>query len=232
MKAGLYTTLAFHLAVLVILLTVTIVGVANPESSFVLDFTGQEEFEARQKEIELKEKVSEQLQEQLGAMPREKVRNVTVDASSLKDDRNTDSRKLYREARDVQKRLEAARRDAIAQEKALEEAVDLGKDSETDTDAKAYRGPSVVSYLLEGRKAGYLHVPAYKGYGGGDVRVMIAVDRKGRVLSARAVDGSGARDPELCALAEDAAKRSRFSASSSADDKQFGEIVYRFVKQS
>jgi len=230
MKAGLYTTIAFHLVVLIILLSITISQVASPESSFVLDFTKQEEIEAEQKALEFKEEVSRELDEQFG-QAQTQVRNVVVDASRLKDDRNTDVKALNKEARDLQKKLDASRRDAMAQEKALEEAVDMGRETETAQEAKAYKGPSVVSYSLEGRKAQYLHIPAYKGYNGGDVYVKIAVNRKGRVISAQAIKEASVNDPQLQDLAVEAAKRSRFSPDDKAKEVQLGEIVYRFIKQ-
>jgi len=231
MKAGLYTTIAFHLIILIVLLSISISQVASPESSFVLDFTKQEEIEARQKEMEFKEEVSRKLDEQFGQVPRENIRNVAVDASRLKDDRNTDVKALNKEVRELQKKLDASRKEAMAQEKALEEAVDMDNRDESASEAKAYKGPSVVSYDLEGRKASYLHIPAYKGYNGGDVYVKIAVNRKGRVISAQAIKEISVNDPQLQELAVEAAKRSRFSAKEDAKEAQLGEIVYRFVKQ-
>lgn len=231
MKAGLYTTIAFHLIILIVLLSISISQVASPESSFVLDFTKQEEIEARQKEMEFKEEVSRKLDEQFGQVPRENIRNVAVDASRLKDDRNTDEKALNKEVRELQKKLDASRKEAMAQEKALEEAVDMDNRDESASEAKAYKGPSVVSYDLEGRKASYLHIPAYKGYNGGDVYVKIAVNRKGRVISAQAIKEISVNDPQLQELAVEAAKRSRFSAKEDAKEAQLGEIVYRFVKQ-
>lgn len=230
MKAGLYTTIAFHLVVLIVLLSITISQVASPESSFVLDFTKQEEIEAQQKAIEFKEEVSRELDEQFG-QTQSQIRNVAVDASRLKDDRNTDVNALKKEARELQKKLDASKKEAIAQEKALEEAVAMGKEEENNSEATSYKGPSVVSYDLEGRKATYLHIPAYKGYNGGDVYVKIAVNRKGRVISAQAVKEISSSDPQLQELAIEAAKRSRFSAKEDAKEVQLGEIVYRFVKQ-
>ena len=41
-RAGLYTTLIFHLSILIILLLVSISSAVDQEHSFVLDFTRQE----------------------------------------------------------------------------------------------------------------------------------------------------------------------------------------------
>ena len=232
-RVGFYTTLVFHLSVLIILLLVSIGHVATSETSFVLDFTKQEELEKLQKEIELKEEVNKNLEDMLARQPRERIRNVAVDAGSkLKDDRFKNPSEVYDEARELQRKLDASRRDALAQQ-AKDEAVDLGpqKGDESSEPAPAYQGPSVISYELAGRKALSLPVPAYKGYGAGDVLVDIEVNPAGRVIAAKVrADGSSA-DASLHSFAIDAAKRSRFSASADAAKTQQGWILYRFIAQ-
>lgn len=230
-RTGLYATLIFHLSVLIVLLVVSISSVADGEHSFVLDFTRQEEREKEIRELEMKEEVSRQLDELLGK-PAPALRNVAVDAGErLRDDKGRSGRDVYNDARELQKRLDASRRDALREQEASD-VVDMGKGVEEEKrDAPAYRGPSVLTYTLEGRKASYLPVPAYKGYGGGDVYVSIAVNPKGRVIAAKINEALSASDPQLWEFAMEAAKRSRFSASASAPSRQEGEIVYRFIRQ-
>ena len=233
-RVGFYTTLVFHLAVLIVLLLVSIGHVASVENTFVLDFTKQEELEKLQKEIELKEEVARNLEDQLARQPRQQIRNVAVDAGSkLKDDRFKNPSEVYDEARELQRKLDASKRDALAQ-KAAEEAVDLNKpeqQQESDEAAPAYKGPSVISYELEGRKALSLPVPAYKGYGAGDVLVDIEVNPAGRVTSVRVRANGSTADASLHSFAVEAARRSRFSASSDAAKSQPGWILYRFIAQ-
>lgn len=231
-RAGLYATLIFHLSVLIVLLLFTIGSVVGQEQSFVLDFSKQEEREKEVKEIEMKEEVKHQLDELLGK-PAPSVRNVAVDAGEkLRDDRGKTGSDLYKEARDLQKRLDASKREAM-REKSEAEAVDTGKgnDAGEKDDVPSYNGPSVLSYSLDGRKGRYLPVPAYKGYGGGDVCVAIVVNPKGKVLSAKVVESRSTGDSQLWEYAVDAARRSRFSADDSAPAQQRGEIVYRFIRQ-
>lgn len=232
-RVGFYTTLVFHLSVLIVLLLVSIGHVATSETSFVLDFTKQEELEKLQKEIELKEEVNKNLEDLLARQPRERIRNVAVDAGSkLKDDRFKNPSEVYDEARELQRKLDASKRDALAQQ-AKEEAVDLNpqKGEVSDEPAQAYHGPSVISYQLDGRKALSLPVPAYKGYGAGDVLVDIEVNQAGRVTAASVRAGESTADASLHSFAIDAAKRSRFSASSDAVKSQSGWILYRFIAQ-
>jgi TonB family protein len=76
-----------------------------------------------------------------------------------------------------------------------------------------------------------LPVPAYKCQGGGDVSVQISVNRKGYVVGASVIESVSSSDECLIRSAVAAAKRSRFRASTSAPEKQVGEIVYRFIAQ-
>lgn len=231
-RVGLYTTISFHLVVLIVLLLVSIHSVVSQETSFLLDFTKQEILEQEQKEMELKEEVSKELDDRLSA-PRTNIRNVAVDAGSqLRDDRFKNPSEVYDEARELQRKLDASRRDALAQEKAEQESVDLTPQSEKkEESSKAYTGPSVLSYRLDGRKGTFLPVPAYKGYGSGDVAVAIVVNQKGRVIAAEVIAASSTADNQLHQYALEAARRSRFSASGTAPAKQEGEIIYRFIGQ-
>lgn len=229
-RVGLYSTLAFHLVVLIILLSVSIGKVVSRENTFVLDFTKQEELEKEIEEIKMKEEVSKNLDEIISTPSN--IRNVAVDAGAkLKDDRFSNPSEIYEEARELQKKLDQSKRDALA-EQAADEAVDLNsqKSDAPQEETKAYSGPSVISWSLEGRKARVLPVPAYQGYGGGDVYVRIEVNLSGRVVSASVISATSS-DTSLQNYAIDAAKRSRFSSSDTAPNPQIGEIVYRFIAQ-
>ena len=232
-RVGFYATLVFHLSILIILLGVSIGRVATAEQSFVLDFTKQEELERLQKEIELKEQVAKNLEDQLAQRPQQRIRNVAVDAGSkLKDDRFKNPSEVYDEAKELQRKLDASKRDALAQQ-AKDDAVDLApqKGDESSEPAPVYKGPSVISYELEGRKALSLPVPAYKGYGAGDVLVDIEVNPAGRVTAARVRDAGSTADASLHSFAIEAARRSRFSVSTDAAKAQPGWILYRFIAQ-
>ena len=161
------------------------------------------------------------------------IRNISVDASSsLEDDRNTDAEKLYADAARLQKDLSGYRQD-MALEDMRDEAVDLAEvqDMEEDHARKTYKGPSVVSYSLDGRKASTLKIPAYRCMGGGEVTVIITVDNSGRVTNAKVMDDISSQDECLRNYAVRAARLSRFSADPKAPLRQTGEIVYRFLAQ-
>ena len=66
-KAGLYLTIIFHLVVVIVLLVYQIDSRIKAESSFVLDFTKQEEIEKEQKLQEMKTEVSKRLDDLIAA---------------------------------------------------------------------------------------------------------------------------------------------------------------------
>ena len=224
----------FHLTVIIVLLAVGIDSSLKPESSFVLDFSKQEEIERQQREEIFKEDISRKLDDMIRAAqdaPQSQVRNIAVDAgSTLKDDRGTDADQLYKDAARLAQELKDGQKDGI-EEDAREETVQMQHQRKDDSSAKEYSGPSVVSYTLDGRKASHLKIPAYRCLGSGDVTVISTVEPSGKVLNAKVLDAVSADDKCLRDFAIRAARLSRFSASTKAPARQTGEILYRFVAQ-
>lgn len=221
--------------VIIVLLIYQIDSTLKAETSFVLDFSKQEEIEKQEEIRVLKEEVSKQLDELIAAArASQPIRNIAVDASNkpLKDDRNTDADQLYKDAERLAKELKAGQ-NAI-EEDAKEETVDLSSKEakgEGEGSSQPYSGASVLSYRLDGRKARHLPIPAYKCYGGGDVVVIINVDQTGRVVGAQVNEAGTTGDACMKREAVKAAKNSRFSGSPTAPNPQVGEIVYRFIAQ-
>ena len=152
-KAGLYITAIVHLAVIIILLLCQIGYSVQRENSFVLDFTKQEEQEKIEKQEELSRNALAQLESMLSVARSQPVRNVTVNRSQLKDDRNTDADQLYRDA----ERLAQDLKDG--QHRQQDDPEDYVQDPVTPpSDPKprkqqTYSGPSVLSWSLDGRKS-------------------------------------------------------------------------------
>ena len=232
-KAGLYTTVIIHLAVIIVLLATTLGFSLQSENSFVLDFSKLEELERLQAEVErlqqeaeFQQAISEKLQRELGAAAGG-YRNVAVDRAALKDDRGTDADQLYKDAERLARELQGGF-----------EVPDDGftanipsKDGDKKQEQKAYSGPSVVSYYLEGRKASKLSIPAYRCMGAGEVTVLITVDNSGTVVAAKVDENVSSPDGCLRSFAIRAARLSRFSASTTAPARQTGNIVYQFIAQ-
>ena len=230
-KAGLLITAIIHLAVIVVLLLFGIGSSVQRENTFVLDFTKQEEIEKEKAQEELHRSAMEQLEDLIAAARTQPVRNVTVNRSQLRDDRNTDADQLYRDA----ERLAQDLKDG--QNRRLEDPDDFVQDPVQTTPSKpepkkqAYSGPSVLSWSLDGRKATHLPIPAYRCIGAGQVTVIITVNNQGTVVDAKIDDGASSNDGCLRSFATRAARLSKFNASTTAPARQLGTITYAFIAQ-
>lgn len=231
-KAGLYLTVIVHLAVVIVLLIAGLGYSVKKENSFVLDFTKYEDLERMQaeaerlqKEAELKESISRKLQEELGGGESE-VKSVAVNRAALKDDRGTNAEQLYKDAERLAKELQNGYEIPDEGKVALPSADKNDKKKTPD-----YKGPSVISYDLGGRKASRLPIPAYRCNGGGEVKIIISVTPAGKVIAAKVEESESSDDACLRSFAIRAAKLSRFSAKPDAPAKQTGYIIYSFIAQ-
>lgn len=233
-KAGVYLTVIFHLVLVIILLSWSIHVQLTKDTSFLIDFSAQEEQEQKAAKEKMKESVSAELDEllnQAGRQNRSNIRNVAVDASEpLKDDRYEHPEDIYKDARELQERLNRSRKE-VEDAADSKDNVSVSKKGGDKSSKAKYNGPSVISYSLDGRKAMSLPVPAYKCLGGGDVSVSIIVNRKGYVVGTKIIESVSSADQCLRDYALRAAARSRFTASQNAPERQAGEIVYRFIAQ-
>jgi TonB family protein len=232
-KAGIYTTVIVHLAVVIVLLAAGLDWSLRKENSFVLDFSALEEKERLQEEIEkleqeaaFKESIAQRLEQELQSTP---VRGVAVDRGALKDDRGTDAEQLYEDARRLQEEL--SKGFVVPEEDVADPGSVIPEKKEEKKQDGVYSGPSVVSYFLEGRKASHLPIPAYRCLGAGQVTVLITVDPAGKVIAAKVDEAASSKDGCLRSFAVRAARLSRFSAKADAPAKQQGNIVYEFVAQ-
>lgn len=230
-RAGLYLTIIVHLVVLIIFLATQLGFSLQKENSFVLDFTKQEELEKQQQEELFKDDISKRIEEMLaaseaGSIP---VRNVAVDRSSLKDDRGTDAEELYKEAERLANELKNGFE--VNREDEVPVAEQPSKEKSSKPEESAYKGPSVVSYELDGRKASKLSIPAYRCIGAGMVTVIITVDNAGNVIAAKVQEEASSTDQCLRNFAVRAARLSKFSSSPTAPARQGGNIVYQFIAQ-
>ena len=204
-----------------------------------MDFTRQEDLEREMKELEELQKevekladIKQKLEEKLAAnvpSTTSEVKNLAVNTGKpLKDDRGTNAEQLYKDAEKLQENLEKGYKSDITEDDGDEGVQTPGKDSGPK---ESYSGPSVLRYTLDGRTATHLPIPAYRCYGGGEVTVIIQVNRQGMVLNAQVNENISATDKCLREFALRAARQSRFSKSSTAPERQVGEIVYQFIAQ-
>lgn len=230
-KAGIYITVSIHLAVIIVLLLVRIGQVIQQENSFVMDFTQQEEMERQQEEARLQELTAEQLEELIAAAQSIPIRNVTVDRSSLKDDRGTNADELYKEAERLAQELKDGQSREEEDPESFASAAEPEIIQKEKADDKTYSGPSVLSWSLDGRKATHLPIPAYRCYGAGEVVVIITVNNRGDVINAKVDKDVSSTDGCLRSFAIRAARLSKFNSSATAPPRQMGTITYAFISQ-
>ncbi len=227
-------TIIFHLVVLIILLVAGIGHELVAENSFVLDFSKQEEKETELKKEELRQDISKRIDDMIAAANAgNPIRNIAV-SGNLADDRHSarETAELMNDAARLSADLRAGYKAAV-EEDAREETVDITPRKDNDKEeGREYKGPSVLSWTLEGRKASHLPIPAYRCYGAGEVCVAIVVDQQGKVVNAKVNEAaSSSADECLRNFAVRAARMSRFDRNMSAPVRQAGEIVYAFIAQ-
>ncbi len=197
-----------------------------------------EEEKVKEEVPEEKEKIPERIEQTY-----EDVKNVSVNRGAkldagLKDDKGTNANDIYEEAKAVQDRLDAnrasnakaaAEAEAMMQRKPAPEKV-KGK-SDIPSDQTNVKGKVTVSYELDGRRASYLPIPAYKCEGGGEVVINIVVDDNGDVISADVDRTSSTRNRCVNDTALEFARSSRFQLNSEWESKHKGTITYIFLNQ-
>jgi hypothetical protein len=233
-RVGIYTTISLHLLVIILLLLYRLQDLGKIEIPFVLDFSQQEAREMQIQKQERRAQFETELNSILTPARHSDLRNAAVDETeqTLRDDRHTNPSAIYDEARRVQASLDASRQ-ALQQQQGgeVETHGRASLQAAATATAETYKGPSVLSYNLGGRKQMHLPVPVYQCPGGGDVTVRIEVDRRGYVVSTAV--NTAASTPNSCLIeaARRAAQTSRFAVDSKAPERQSGHIVYRFIAQ-
>lgn len=155
---------------------------------------------------------------------------------NLTDDRGTNTSALNEDAEAVEARMRANRE---AYEKGLRDAKRAGeRDNGDDNNAdkgnknsdKKVKGSVTVSFSFKDpvRYSRHLVKPAYRCEGGGEVVVIVGLDRSGKVIYAFVESGG---DECMRQTAVAAAKGSRFDHNNSAPAKQEGTITYIFIPQ-
>lgn len=239
-KVGILGTVSVHLSLAIILLIVKMNYNPTPRSVEVdINFNNELlPISEEQKEKIDKEAlaVSELLHHGIEASD---IKNVAVDANAsnelnptLQDDKGINASDLYREAGMVKQRL-SENKDLYekSQLAGTEEIPNTPVKNTASKEEGKFKGPAVISYFLEGRKATVLPVPSYKCQFGGQVVVDLEVSPDGKVLSAKIDSKNSLNDDCIDEAAISAAYNSFFTESPNSPSKQKGSITYLFVPQ-
>lgn len=167
------------------------------------------------------------------------VKNIVVDETksdelnpALQDDRGTNASDLYSEASRLKEQMNVHK--DLYKETLLKGTEEIPNTPIKNTKPKEegkFKGPSVISYYLQGRKAIELPVPAYKCQFGGQVVVDIEVGRDGKVVKADIDTKNSITDECINTAAIKAAFESQFTVSTEANSRQKGSVTYLFVPQ-
>lgn len=233
-QTGIYVTLIVHLVLAIGLMIVKIGALPEPRHvQILMDFSQQEKQQMEQKHLNSKEEALDRAREALASASG--VRNIAVDASVKAKPRD----KVMDEADELQRKLEATKKMQAQAEQELSELgrISANKAMQASVSAAAknasesapFIGNAVISWILAGRKAIYLPNPVYTCEKGGEVEVMIVVNKRGYVDEVSVSKRAAAPSPCLFEAAMRAAKQSRFT--SGPQDKQAGYIKYRFISQ-
>ncbi|MDR3246251.1 MAG: TonB family protein [Prevotellaceae bacterium] len=237
--SGIYATIIFHLLIFSSLALNEIRTHAS--KSVLVEFLVQDiEKEPEINPVEEKKIIEEELNKMLKNMPDPNIKlpNLAVNAAvqgsesgrgqsasaSFFSSKNTSSIREEKEKKEREKEQEEKKNRGTDEVKSDESAQAAGEESQ------AYKGPSIVSYYLEGRTEISMPIPSYKCYNGGDVTVLIEVNSQGYVIAAEIDVKNSSADECLHRAAKEAAERARFSTSQN-QGTQKGNIIYRFVSQ-
>ncbi|MEY1639009.1 energy transducer TonB family protein [Tenuifilum osseticum] len=233
-KIGILSTIVVHLLLIVVFLVLKIETRKEYYGSTI-----EMEFEEPKEEAIVQQKLEPTLPPDVlkPEYETEAIRNFAVDASKtdlnagLSDEKNTDADELYREANQVYERMQQNRELYEQSQKDIEANIPNTPEKTVPKSKEGqYKGPTVVSYYLLGRKALHLPVPSYKCELGGQVVVNIEVKPDGRVADAVIDRANSVNDDCINQAAIQAAMASIFT-SVSGTARQRGSITYLFVPQ-
>lgn len=238
-KVGILGTISIHLTIAIALLIFKMT--VNPTQKLV-----EVEVNFNNELLPITEEQKEKIDKEAFAIAQalhqgleaDAIKNVAVDAASnelnptLQDDKGINASDLYREAGMVKQRMNENKEEY---EKSLlngqEEIPNTPIKNTAPKEEGKYKGPAVISYYLEGRKAIVLPVPSYKCQYGGQVVVDIEVGRDGKVVKASIDSKNSMNDECIDEAAIAAAYDSYFTVSPESLAKQKGSITYLFVPQ-
>lgn len=225
-RVGLLAAVAFHLLLAVIFLALSIRS--EMRSELLIEADPDEVERLKEEILKQKETIKQIAERQLAEAMRSAgdYKNIAVNDDAKEGSETPEPEEFPDEGAASQKTAQVA----VDLEKHDPSKEEAAKESDSKSPNASYKGPSLLNWSLEGRRAYSLPVPVYRCRGGGDVTVQISVARNGYVKNVSVVAG-GNLEECIVKAALSAAKKSRFSASSTAPNPQIGQITYRFISQ-
>lgn len=241
-KYGIMGTLAFHMLLLIILLSFKLNTKREfSEPEIFIDIPAEVAEQILKEEEKKIEKALEEKNSEISKTVDELLKSIAVN-QNVKKSKSDPKVKVENMIDEIRKNLEEYGSDEAPGGK--KSSNDYKLDSITAAEAKEkqraldslqsieYSGPSSVYYSLEGRHKIYLPIPVFKCEGEGKIVVQITVNRSGKVIDAKVLEKeSGVKDECLFEAAIGASYKTKFNVSSSSPIQQKGSITYHFVRQ-
>lgn len=231
-RIGLCVTLIAYLALMIAFVSSKIVvGARSHQQGMYVDLQSLAELEQEKARLE-REVRERRAQEEIDWRSiRNQASNENALNEKLRDDRGTNAAALNQAAAEAEARMQANREayeQGLAEERAIRER--RGREDGSEHQDRKVKGRVTVSFSLTNpvRTSRWLEVPAYLCEGGGDVVVSVTVNRAGKVVGARVVEGD---DECMRESALRAARSSLFNIDETAPAKQTGTITYIFIPQ-
>jgi len=218
---GILGTIIFHLTLFIIFMFVRIKEFRDDyEEYIVIDFQQSEPPKEKNFNIDLSE-----------IIPELKVRNRSnIAVNETQEFKKQISTEEY--LNELKKQYEIDQEDGWKEK--LEEKYSIkNKDEGEDEFSNPNISPDETNIVVNiNRKQRYIHIPVYKCKGSAIVKLNIAVDVRGFVVSTT-VDQSETNTVDQCFIEEavSSAKQSRFNTDYTAPARQKGTITYKFVAQ-
>ena len=231
-RIGLCVTLIAYLALMIVFVSsMIVVGARSHQQGMYVDLQSLAELEQEKARLE-REVRERRAQEEIDWRSiRNQASNENALNEKLRDDRGTNAAALNQAAAEAEARMQANREayeQGLAEERAIRER--RGREDGSEHQDRKVKGRVTVSFSLTNpvRTSRWLEVPAYLCEGGGDVVVSVTVNRAGKVVGARVVEGG---DECMRESALRAARSSLFNIDETAPAKQTGTITYIFIPQ-
>lgn len=232
---GILGTLAFHMALVIVLLVIKISSTRNLIDSMILiefeeqEITEKQDMMPAERDPAFEQYVADYLENARSNIPVNVAERVNEQLSTdryvdevldkLEENRNEDWMKAQERLQDL---IEMESENIIYESEEKQKNDDLG----------VFEGQTNIFYSLENRYHLRLPIPVYKCEGEGVVEVQIIVDQRGHVVQAQVIDlGDSMNDICLAEAAKTAAMGTRFNSNYDAPLRQQGTITYYFQAQ-
>jgi hypothetical protein len=241
-KIGILATIVIHLFLVTLFMVIQFGSLKNKKQKqeVLIDFVDPE---VMQKAIEEKKEEVKKLSQQefIRDLQKEYQAGKNIAVNEAEHDASQSVDKMVQDIKGELNIHDNRSTERLAPQQKLEEinkkdAAVTSKKPEYTENARGertfYKGPTTITYFLQGRNHVYIPVPVYKCQGSGKVSMEIEVNRSGYVITAT-VNKSKSQITEECLIeaATRAALTTRFNVNNSASEKQRGWITYIFIAQ-